>query len=164
MSESARDDEQALLTMTGERRIDEHGKSDEWGRGGVYDAAGKFDLDATTDLLADRFAPVRNCLPETVDGYSRQPTQRAHSALYYWEGETENSHGVTVTERFVRVFPVGPYLHRWTCGIEERAPKHATNPKNGWASWHHPDANNADDIGTAVATALAVMRGEVSPR
>lgn len=156
--------EQAVLTMTGERRIDEHGASDEWNRGGVYDAAGKFDLAATTDLLADRFAPVRNRLPDTVGGYGRQPTQRAYSALYYWEGETENTHGVTVTERFVRVFPVGPYLHRWTCGIEERTPKYAMNPKSGWALWHHPDANNADDIGTAVATALAVMRREIPVR
>jgi hypothetical protein len=77
------DAEQALLTMTGERRIDEHGKSDEWGRGGVYDAAGKFDLGATEDLLANRFAPVRNHLPETVGEYGRQPTQRAYSAMYY---------------------------------------------------------------------------------
>ena len=147
--------------MTGERRIDEHGESDEWERGGVYNEAGKFDLSATEDLLADRFAPVRNRLPETVSGYSRQPAQRAYTAMYYWEGETENSHGVTVTERFVRVFPVGPYLHRWTCGIEERTPKYGSNPGNGWASWHHSDANNCDEARTAVATALAVMRAEV---
>jgi hypothetical protein len=156
------DAEQALLTMTGERRIDEHGEADEWDRGGVYNAAGKFDLDATEDLLADRFAPVRNRLPESVGGYALQPTQRAYTATYHWEGEAEDSHGVT--ERFVRVFPVGPYLHRWTCGIEERTPKYATNTKNGWRSWHHPDANNCDEIGTAVATALAVMRGEVAVR
>ena len=158
------DAEQALLTMTGEQRIDEYGEGDKWDRGGVYDATGKFDLAATEDLLADRFAPVRNRLPDTVGEYGRQPTQRAYSALYHWDGEAENSHGVTVTERFVRVFPVGPSLHRWTCCIEERTPKYATNPKNGWGSWHHPDATNADDIGTAVATALAVMRGEVAGR
>jgi hypothetical protein len=164
MSESTRDDEQALLTMTGEQRIDEHGQSDEWDRGGVYDHAGKFNLGATTDLLADRLAPVRNRLPDTVGEYARQPTQRPYSALYHWDGEAENSHGVTVTERFVRIFPVGPSLHRWTCCIEERTPEHATNPTNGWASWHHSDATNADDIGTAVAAALAVMRGEVAGR
>lgn len=156
--------EQALLTMTGERHIDEYGKSNQWGHGGVYDAAGKFCLGATEDLLADRFASVRNRLPETVNGYSLQPTQRAYTAMYYWEGETKNNHGVTVTERFVRVFPVGPYLHQWTCGIEEWTPKYATNPKNGWGSWHHTDANNCDEVETAVATALAVMRGEVSER
>ena len=161
MSEKARDSEQALLTMTGQRRIDEHGAGDEWGRGGVYDATGKFDLGATEDLLADRFAPVRNRLPDTVGEYSRQPTQREYAALYHWEGERENSHSVTVTERFVRIFPVGPYLHRWTCGIEERTPKYATNPNNGWRSWHHPDANNCDEVGTAVATTLAVMREQV---
>ena len=75
------DGEQALLTMTGEQRIDEHGTSDEWDRGGVYDHAGKFDLDATEDLLADRFAPVRNRLPDTVGEYGRQPTQRACSTM-----------------------------------------------------------------------------------
>src|SRR5699024_859969 len=100
----------------------------------------------------------------TVGEYARQPTQHEYAALYQLEGEAENSHGVIVTGRFVRVFPVGPYLHRWTCAIEERNPEYATNTQNGWRAWHHPDASNCDAIGPAVATALAVMRGEVEAR
>ena len=49
--------------MTGEQRIDEHGTSDKWDRGGVYDHAGKFDLAATEDGACARYEICGNVVP-----------------------------------------------------------------------------------------------------
>lgn len=148
-------DEQAVLGMTGERHIDEYGEADKWGRGGVYDAAGKFDLSATQNRLTERFAPVRDRLPETVGEFERRPARHEYAVRYVSESEGETANGVRVDEREVRVFPIGPYFHRWTCSIEETFAE-----SGGTRSRHHPEATNRDEIGPAVATALAVMRGE----
>jgi hypothetical protein len=155
---------QATLQMTGEQRIDEHGTRDRWDRGGVYDAAGELDLHATEDELADRFADTDERLPDEVGDYERKPSQNDHSAVYYWSGEGEDEHGVRVTERFVRVYPRGPYLHEWTVDVEERNPDHATGAASGWAYRTHPHAQGLDDPTAAAAVALAFMRGEPAAR
>lgn len=152
-------DEQATLSMTGEQRIDEHGEHDKWGCGGVYDAAGKFNLSATQNHLTERFAPVRDRLPQVVGEFVRRPARHEYAVRYVSEVEVENASGVRVDEREVRVFPIGPCFHQWTCSIEESFAE-----SGGSRSRHHSDATTRDEIGPVVATALAVMRGEVENR
>lgn len=151
-------DEQATLdpAPVDERHIDEYGGNDGWVRGGVYDEAGEFDLEATQKQLTERFAPVRDRLPAVVGEFERQPARREYAVRYVSKAEVENENGVRVERREVRVFPVGPYFHQWTCAIEETFAE-----SGGTRSLHHSDASNRDGIGSAVATALAVMRGEV---
>lgn len=147
------DRQQATLGMTGEQHIDEYGNHDQWGRGGVYDAAGEFDLEATKAELKSRFDPVSDRLPELVNRYEREPAREDYIARFRWSGHTTNRRGRVVSERVVRVFPRGPHLHEWSVKICERFAD-----DGGTCSWIHQDALALDSPGAAAATALAYMR------
>ena len=140
---------------------DDSVEEDRYGNLGIYDDRGEYDLEATKRELAKRFADVDERLPDTFAGYDREdvgPRRDGHAARYVWSGETENENGLLVTEREVTIFPRGPHLRDWCVVVREHHPEH-----NGDGSWQHEDARGLDGPGAAVATALAVMRGEVAP-
>jgi hypothetical protein len=144
---------QAQLTMTGETHLDEHGEHDEWGRGGVYDAAGRFDLDATRDLLAERFEPVAADLPDGAGPFERQHTGDPLNAYY----ETNEEY-----ETVVRIFPRGPHLHEWTVAVTEYGPPVLDDPpaETGYrSSAHYTVVSDLDQPETAAEMGAEWMRG-----
>lgn len=155
-------DEQTTLSGGDESHVDEYGRGDEFGCGGVYDEEGDFDLEATKKHLTERFAPIRDQLPETVGNFEQRPARHEYEARYVSEIGTETENGTHLRRREVQVFARGPCFHQWTCKIEVYRPK--TSTTSGHGSWLHADAINCDEIGPAVATALAVMREEIERR
>lgn len=153
--------EQTTLFATGSSEIDEHGKRDEYDRGGVYDAAGALDLDATKELLRERFQPVSNRLPDSVGEFERADAREGYMAKYVSDAQCTGIHGIEASQRIVRIFPRGPYLNDWRVEVRERHPEYATNEHNGWASWLHQDTPGLNSPGAAVATALGVMRDRI---
>lgn len=150
--------EQTTLAMTGKRRIDEYGASDQWNRGGVYDASGEFDLEATETELADRFQDVSRRLPEQVGEYARDPSPRkAYLAAYQRSGGMQDEDGQDITKRVIRIFPSGPHLHEWTVGVREEL-----GDPDSLRSFLHSHAMGLDRPGAAAATAIAVMQDRIS--
>jgi len=147
--------QQAKLAMTGEQRIDEHGEADQWDRGGIYDASGQFDLEATKSELADRFQDVKSQLPDQVGEYTKEDTCAEYIAAYRSSGETQSKNGFPVKSRRVRIFARGPHLNEWTVEIREKF------EGGGSRSWLHSDAAGLNNPRAAVATAFAIMRSEV---
>jgi hypothetical protein len=156
--------EQASLAMAVGQEIDEHGDRDPWDRGSVRDESGHFDLGATQDLLAERFRPYKERLPDTVGDYKQVSTDHEYKAVYETTAEFENSHGKRVLKQRVTILPVGPHLNAWTIAIKQWHPEPESHTGTGFASWHHQDSRRLDSIGAAIATALAVMRGYIPPR
>lgn len=141
-------------------------EEDRYGNAAVYDDRGELDLDATERELRKEFAHVDERLPDTFGGYRREDVSDRREGLaarYVWTGDTENDHGVRVTKVEVTIFPRGPHLRDWRVGIKEWHPEYARGPAEGTATWTHEDTPGLDEPGGAVATALAVMRGEVDP-
>jgi hypothetical protein len=149
--------EQTTLAMTGKRRIDEYGASDQWNRGGVYDESGAFDLEATGAELTDRFQDVSRRLPEQVGEYTRDPSPRkAYLAAYQRSGGMQDEDGQDITKRVIRIFPRGPHLHEWAVGVREEL-----GGPDSLRSFLHSHAMGLDRPGAAAATAIAVMRGRI---
>jgi hypothetical protein len=148
---------QATLAMTGERRVDEHGAADRWNRGGIYDASGNFDLEATRTELTDRFQDVSHRLPEQVGEYTRgQNPREPYIAVYQRSGEMQNENGRNITRRVIRIFPRGPHLNEWTVGVKEEF-----GEAGNLRSFLHSHAMGLDKPSAAAATAVAVMQGKV---
>jgi hypothetical protein len=145
--------QQARLGMAGQQYVDEYGERDQWSRGGVYDAAGEFDLEATKSELKSRFAPISEQLPESINQYEREQILEDYTARFRWAGKTTNENGRVVAERLVRIFPRGPHLHEWSVKICERFAY-----SGGARSWIHQDAQGLDSPCAAAVTALAYMR------
>ena len=116
---------QASLQMTGKQHVDEHGELDRWNRGGVYNAAGEFDRDATVTLLEERFGDVREDIPTDVNNFSRCVPRhvRKDEAEVWWVRNgfprTEEMGRFSVKTRTVHLFPRGPYLHDWSVGVQQ---------------------------------------------
>lgn len=134
------------------RRVDEHGRRDQWDRGGVY-IDGEFSLEATKELLADRFSPLEQQLPESVGEFVRVEAKREYVAQYTTESDDTAQAG---TRTVLKIFPRGPNLNDWTVSLETQD---TTGDNSLISTWLHPDTISTDSPESAIATALAVMRG-----
>jgi hypothetical protein len=150
--------QQAQITMTGETRVDEHGRHDKWDRGGVYTTAGEFDLEATEELLAERFEAVVDELPESVGPFERVDARDSRYADRQIRARYET---VEEYETAVCVYPRGPYLRAWTVAIEEYGPPVMDDPPadTGYRSMANSIlVSGLDDPSAAVETAVGWMQ------
>lgn len=142
-----------VLDEASQKRIDEHGEHDRWGRGGVYDENGDLDRDATESLLADRFSDNVGELPETVGDFERikpDPVDQdeATEVLYERTGD-----GALFPRKVVRVFPRRSHLNNWTVSVRQ----HGTL---GQTSQHLDGATDLNDPQAAVEAAIEYMEGQ----
>ncbi|QLH83209.1 hypothetical protein [Halosimplex pelagicum] len=151
-------------TESGTRTVDEHGESDEWGRGGVYDAAGEFDLEATEELLVERFAHVDNELPDRVGPFERVDARDPRYADGTLSARYETCEEYPVV---VRIFSAGPHLNEWTVEITEYGPPVQDDPPadtgyDSSGSYWLDSASQLEDPADAADAAVDWM-GEFSP-
>jgi hypothetical protein len=162
MAPNSVESSQATLQMNGSNRVIEDYSEFRGGHGAVLDEAGHYDLEATEELLAERFDPVHERLPDHVNGFTRLFVDKPYRAVYRLEGEPPFETRATMETRKVdiEIFPVGPHLNAWSVSIEQYHDGYADNDC-GYSSWRHSHAMSKSDPREAVACALVIMRGEV---
>ncbi|WP_418283895.1 hypothetical protein [Halorubrum sp. DTA46] len=134
------------------RVVDETGDLAEHHDHGAVYVDGEYSLNATIDVLADRFDPVRADLPELVGGWERDGHRRREEASASWRREWENG-----DEARLSLFPRGPHLHDWTLGITRWR---ADSTVSGWdMSGFVMDGAGYDTPASALDDAIAYMEG-----